>query len=71
MKILDYFYDEFLTPVFDEIKSLIQWVYVFLLGIVLYLTCPIWIIPYLVIKHRKKNKTESGEENEKNKSCTD
>lgn len=69
MQILDFFdfiYDEILIPVFDGIKELTITLFVYVLVIVLFLTCPIWIIPYLFIKRRKdkNNKIESGVQNE-------
>ena len=60
MKIFDYFYKEVLNPTLEQINetffALIDWMLNGLLALVLWVTIPIWIIPYLIIKHRKGKK---------------
>ena len=57
MKIFDYFYEEILVPSLESINELvfpiIEWMLNGLLAVVLWVTVPIWIIPYLIIKRRK------------------
>jgi hypothetical protein len=57
MKIFDYFYEEILVPSLESMNGvvfpLIELMLNGFLTAVLWVTVPIWIIPYLIIKHRK------------------
>jgi hypothetical protein len=60
MKTLDYFYENYLVPMFETFSETFYPFIEFLLNIflagVLFITVPVWLIPYLIVKHRKGRK---------------
>lgn len=64
MKIFDYFYKNYLVPVFEAVSAFFPFIEFMLnafLVCVLFITTPVWIVPYLIIKHRKKRKADRYE----------
>ena len=65
MKTLDYFYEEILTPVclglVDIIIALFCAVLEIMLAVVIFITVPLWIVPYAIIRN-KRNKRRSTDE---------
>lgn len=70
MTLLDYVYEnvkDSANNVLDMVDSLGEFVLNVLIGIVVYGTLPLWLIPYLIIKKRKeKGEVKGGEENMSN-----
>lgn len=66
MRIFDYFYEEILVPTLVSVNEVlfpfIEMILNGLLAAVLWITVPIWLIPYLIIKHKKERKN-CNEEN--------
>ena len=62
MKIFDYFYENYLIPIAENINEafypLIEYLLNIMLAGVLFITAPVWLIPYMIIKHRKERKKE-------------
>lgn len=56
MIILDYFFNEYLVPLVEGIKKSGEIVLSWFLWIVLFITTPIWVIPYLFIKNKSSKK---------------
>lgn len=63
MKIFDYFYENYLVPVGETFSetfySLIEYMLNCILAGVLFITAPVWLIPYLIIKHIKERKNRN------------
>lgn len=53
MKILDYFYEEVLTPALSDLVDFATRVLEILIMILLWITIPIWIVPYLIFRNKK------------------
>lgn len=77
MKTLDYFMENYVTPILDGLtdiadslnevaKSFVLHVANVLLAIILLLTLPLWIIPYKA-KKKKQERREEGDEVQKQK----
>lgn len=72
MTSLDYFYEEILMPIcslaVDIVSNCGEFVLVVLDGLltlVYFLTIPLWIIPYLIIRHKRNKRIETKEETPK------
>lgn len=53
MNFIDYFYEEYLLPVLYWIADISEMVIETALIAALYITSPIWIIPYFIIRKRR------------------
>ena len=60
MKTLDYFYTQYLLPLFDMCVMLGGFIASALLFTVLFVTAPVWLIPYKLM--RKTKNDEEGNE---------
>ena len=60
MKILDYFYEEVVCPVLERVTEIVKSLAIFisnaLIMTFLWITLPIWIIPYFIIKKKGADK---------------
>lgn len=61
MKTLDLFYDEILVPIGERIAEISEVFLELLIVVVLFITVPLWIVPYKIIKHRENKKGETDE----------
>lgn len=65
MKIFDYFYENYFVPVVEYVSELFYSLGNFMLNAlfvgVLFITAPVWIFPYLIIKYRKERKADNNE----------
>ena len=63
MKIFDYFYEEILVPLVEGLGEtfypLIEYMLNLILVSVLFITTPVWLIPYLIIKRTKERKNRN------------
>lgn len=57
-KAFDYFYEKNLRPACEYVAELAECTVDLLLNVALWLTVPIWIIPYLIIKQKEERKNE-------------
>ena len=66
MKIFDYFYENYLIPLVEGLSEtfypLIENMLNLILVVVLFITTPVWLIPYLIIKYIKERKAGNSEQ---------
>lgn len=53
MKILDYFYEEYVSPALAALVEFSTRIWEAVSLILLWITLPIWIVPYLIFRGKK------------------